>query len=197
MRAILVATLLIGIIAAPGQLDADSSHDKRGRHVRSSSAPKASSSTARTIALPRRPLNDPGKRVAPNSPRLSPYRAAPALRGARVRRFSSTVQVPRDRAARPPHRLLDGWQIRTIDGDTFWYGAERIRIQGIDTPELSESGGFEASQRLDLMLREGPVVIVPKATDKYGRTVAEVYVNDQNAARTLVDEGYSKPSYRP
>ena len=88
-------------------------------------------------------------------------------------------------------RVLNPWQIRPIDGDTFAYGWERIRIQGINTPEVSESGGFEASQRLDLLLREGEVVIVPKALDIYGRTVAEVYVNDENVAAILSREGHA------
>lgn len=89
-------------------------------------------------------------------------------------------------------RLLDEWRIRLIDGDTFAYGAERIRIRGIDTPEVSESGGFEASQRLDLLLREGPVMVIPQALDVYGRIVADVYVNDQNVAEVLNEEGYAK-----
>ena len=89
-------------------------------------------------------------------------------------------------------RLLDEWRIRLIDGDTFAYGAERIRIRGIDTPEVSESGGFEASQRLDLLLREGPVMVIPQALDVYGRIVADVYVNDVNVAELLIEEGYAK-----
>jgi len=90
-------------------------------------------------------------------------------------------------------RLLDEWRIRLIDGDTFSYGAERIRIRGIDTPEVSESGGFEASQRLDLLLREGPIMVIPQALDVYGRIVADVYVNNQNVAEVLKEEGYAKP----
>jgi len=89
-------------------------------------------------------------------------------------------------------RLLDEWRIRLIDGDTFAYGADRIRIKGIDTPEVSESGGFEASQRLDLLLREGPVMVIPQALDVYGRVVADVYVNNQNVAEVLKEEGYAK-----
>ena len=89
-------------------------------------------------------------------------------------------------------RLLEEWRIRLIDGDTFAYEAERIRIRGIDTPEVSESGGFEASQRLDLLLREGPVMVIPQALDVYGRIVADVYVNNQNVAAVLTEEGYAK-----
>ena len=89
-------------------------------------------------------------------------------------------------------RLLSDWKIRVIDGDTFAYGAERVRIFGMDAPEATEAGGFEATQRLDLLLHEGPVMIVPRAVDKYGRTVAEVYVNQQNIATTMISDGYVK-----
>jgi hypothetical protein len=98
------------------------------------------------------------------------------------------------RGARP--QVLDGWQVRLIDGDTFAYGSERIRIRGIDTPEKSESGGFEATQRLDLLLREGQILVVPEAVDKYGRVVADVYVNGRNLAEVLREEGYVKPEKR-
>jgi endonuclease YncB( thermonuclease family) len=89
-------------------------------------------------------------------------------------------------------RVLEAWKIRLIDGDTFWYGGERIRIRGYDAPERSESGGFEATQRLDLLLHEGPVVIIPQALDVYGRTVAEVYVDTRNVAEVMTAEGYAK-----
>ncbi|MBM4124301.1 MAG: thermonuclease family protein [Nitrospira sp.] len=92
--------------------------------------------------------------------------------------------------------ILNGWDIRLIDGDTFAYGSERIRIRGIDTPEKSESGGFDATQRLDLLLREGQIVVMPEAVDKYGRMVADVYVNGSNVAEVLRKEGYAKPGSR-
>ena len=57
---------------------------------------------------------------------------------------------------------------------------------------MSESGGLEATQRLDLLLREGPVFVVPQTLDVYGRIVADVYVNDQNVAEVLREEGYAK-----
>ena len=88
-------------------------------------------------------------------------------------------------------RLLSEWLIRPIDGDTFAYGSERIRIQGVNAPELADSGGFEAAQRLASLLHDGAVRIVPKAIDKYGRTVAEVFVDDRNVATTLKREGYA------
>ncbi|MBM4121310.1 MAG: hypothetical protein FJ249_01780 [Nitrospira sp.] len=133
--------------------------------------------------------NDPKK--------LASWRRA-ARQALYVRRLmlARLPQLASDNWSQARSQPLDRWRIRLIDGDTFAYGAERIRIQGIDVPELSESGGFEASQRLDLLLREGPVRIVPQALDRYGRTVAEVYVDDRNVAEVLRREGYAKPGSR-
>ena len=61
---------------------------------------------------------------------------------------------------------------------------------------MSESGGFEATQRLDLLLREGPVFVVPQTLDVYGRIVANFYVNDQIVVEVLKEEGYAKAMSR-
>src|SRR6266542_6798713 len=60
--------------------------------------------------------------------------------------------------------------IRVHDGDTFYVGAEAIRLRGIDTPELGEPKSRQARDRLADLLRQGPVTIVPRAQDVYGRT---------------------------
>lgn len=91
-------------------------------------------------------------------------------------------------------RTVDGRQIHVVDGDTFRYGAERVRLRGIDTPELNEPGGQAARQRLEEMLRRGPVRIVSRGRDVYDRLVADVFVDGQNVAEMLKVEGFSKPS---
>ena len=48
-----------------------------------------------------------------------------------------------------------------VDGDTFRYGAERVSLRGINTPELNEPDGQAAKLRLEELLRSGPVPIVP------------------------------------
>jgi len=92
-----------------------------------------------------------------------------------------------------PSITLDPWKVRVIDGDTFAYGADRIRLRGIDTPEKDQSGGFEATQRLDALLHEGAVTMVTDGLDPYGRTLADVYVDGRNVAEVLRAEGYAKP----
>lgn len=88
--------------------------------------------------------------------------------------------------------MLDPWKIRLVDGDTFWYGGERIRIRGYDAPEPFEAGGFEATQRLEWLLHEGEVRLYPHAQDGDGRTLADVYVDSRNVAEVMVAEGYAK-----
>lgn len=80
--------------------------------------------------------------------------------------------------------------IRVHDGDTFYTGTETIRLRGIDTPELGRPGGRAAASRLSALLHEGPVTIVPRAQDIYGRTVADVYVGDRDVAGVLRREGF-------
>ena len=90
-------------------------------------------------------------------------------------------------------RTVDGRQVHVVDGDTFRYGAERVRLRSIDTPELNEPGGQAARLRLEELLRRGPVRIVPRGRDVYDRLVADVFVDGQNVAEMLNREGYAKP----
>lgn len=94
--------------------------------------------------------------------------------------------------ARRPSRSVAAGRIRTIDGDTFANGGERVRIRGMNAAEMSEPGGFQARARLDQLLHSGNVTVAARGVDKYGRTVADVYVNGQNVAERLRLEGLAK-----
>ncbi len=86
--------------------------------------------------------------------------------------------------------------IHVHDGDTFYVGAETIRLRGIDTPELGHPKAAEATRRLIALLSSGPVTILPRAEDVYGRTVADVYVAGRDVADILRREGFEKPRPR-
>ncbi|MGH7276853.1 MAG: thermonuclease family protein [Candidatus Rokuibacteriota bacterium] len=113
---------------------------------------------------------------------------------------------PREHAHRKaPHRgaahfwrphTVPSSSIRVHDGDTFYTGAETIRLRGIDTPELGRPRSREAASRLIALVHEGPVTIVPRAEDIYGRTVADVFVRGYNVAEILRREGFEKPAAR-
>jgi len=66
-----------------------------------------------------------------------------------------------------------------IDGDTF-KTANRIRLENVDAPEMSQSGGSDAKQKLESLISGKEVVYEEQARDKYGRIVAQVWVNGKN-----------------
>ena len=92
-------------------------------------------------------------------------------------------------------RVLSTLQVHAVDGDTIRVGGERVRLRGIDTPEMSEFEGPAAKRRLEELLRNGSIRIVPRGRDVYDRLIADVFVNEQNVAQTLIAEGYEKPGF--
>jgi endonuclease YncB( thermonuclease family) len=89
-------------------------------------------------------------------------------------------------------------RVWVVDGDTFYLGAERIRLRGIDTPERGEPGAAVARWRLVQLLHSGaPVAIRRHGADAYGRTLADVYVGGANVAEILCREGFAKPPAAP
>ena len=124
---------------------------------------------------------------------LHPHKKPKGMRRSSSRSFRSLLR----RQALTPlsgiERTVDSLQVHVVNGDTFGYGAERLRLRGIDTPELNEPGGQAARQRLEEWLRSGPIRIVSRGRDVYDRLVADVFVDGQNVAEMLTQEGYAKP----
>ena len=83
------------------------------------------------------------------------------------------------------------------DGDTITVtnGAQKIRVRlaCIDAPETSQSPyGMEARRALQGLLPIGSqVTLRTKATDRYGRSVAEVLKGGTNINQSLVGSGNS------
>jgi len=70
-----------------------------------------------------------------------------------------------------------GERCLAIDGDTLVCNHQKIRLTNVYAAELNESGGRAAKQRLQLLIRSGEVTLRPLGRDRYGRTLAEVFVN--------------------
>lgn len=71
------------------------------------------------------------------------------------------------------------------DGDTIRIsGRDRaltVRLACIDAPETAQSWGKMATERLRQLLPQGqPVQIRPIEIDRYGRTVAEVFIGNSD-----------------
>jgi endonuclease YncB( thermonuclease family) len=91
--------------------------------------------------------------------------------------------------------------ITVIDGDTIRCGGERIRLTGIDAPELSrcptgrqyvKGDGQAAKHALANRLDRGEITIRRFGQDRYGRTLAAVYVDGVNAACAMLAGGHAE-----
>lgn len=83
-----------------------------------------------------------------------------------------------------------------IDGDTLDLDGKRVRLFGIDAPEISQEQGELARIRLMGILGSRPVTVEPIETDRYGRIVARVYDHSgQDVSRLMVARGFAR-AYR-
>ncbi|GAB3282592.1 thermonuclease family protein [Parahaliea aestuarii] len=95
-----------------------------------------------------------------------------------------------------PRFDLGGRVVRVSDGDTLSLldssgEQHKIRLYGIDSPELAQDGGRAARESLDRLAyqRQAGVVVVDR--DDYGRAVGTVYVGDNNLNLAQVASGHA------
>jgi len=87
----------------------------------------------------------------------------------------------------------------TVDGDTVWYKGEKIRLVGIDAPEVSNPScnreaalGRKATRRLSQILSRQKFTLMRSGKDRYGRTLGNFLMGGQPAGNLLVQEGLAK-----
>ena len=82
-----------------------------------------------------------------------------------------------------------------VDGDTLYVRpakggkAVSVRIDGIDAPEICQTGGVLALQALRQRVLWQQVLVVAKGHDRYGRLVAGIYVGNIDQGAELVAAG--------
>lgn len=89
-----------------------------------------------------------------------------------------------------------------VDGDTLWLAGDKIRLQDIDAPEISEPKcasekalGERAKRRLLELLNNGPITLVAtggRDRDRYGRLRRVVEVNGRSVGDELIREGLAR-----
>lgn len=92
----------------------------------------------------------------------------------------------------PSGQVYFGRVSRVIDGDTFiMEGPEaRIRVWGLDAPELSDPRGDAATQALRVLIADRPVRCVQRDQDNYGRIVAQCDIHDgRDMTRAMIESG--------
>ncbi|MDT0575054.1 thermonuclease family protein [Croceicoccus sp. F390] len=85
-----------------------------------------------------------------------------------------------------------------VDGDTFWFAGDKIRIADLNTPETSSPDcdaelvlGTKATDRLRELLNAGPfsLVAADRDEDRYGRKLRTVERGGQSLSEILIREG--------
>lgn len=88
-----------------------------------------------------------------------------------------------------------------VDGDTFWFHGEKVRVMDIDAPEthgprcVEEAAlGARATQRLQQLMNAGPFSLESgdRETDRYGRALRVVTRGGQSIGEMLVAEGLAR-----
>lgn len=89
--------------------------------------------------------------------------------------------------------------IRVIDGDTVVIaGDERVRLIGIDTPEIGQCGFDEAKQALEKLLASGTATFYSGTTsdkDKYDRLLRYIEVEGIDVGLNLISNGFAIARY--
>jgi endonuclease YncB( thermonuclease family) len=113
----------------------------------------------------------PDAKASPSATRRSPRVEIPA----------APVEVP------APFR----GKAYVIDGDTIEVNRVRIRLFGMDAPELSQAGGYKARSHMIRLAGGREVDVLPCAIDCHGRTVARVVVDRIDLSERMVLDGFA------
>ena len=84
--------------------------------------------------------------------------------------------------------VTDGDTINCLTNDKTQI---KVRLNQIDAPEKNQAFGTAAKQALSGYIFGKTVGLKTNGTDKYGRTIAEVFVGDQNINKAMVADGYA------
>jgi endonuclease YncB( thermonuclease family) len=94
-----------------------------------------------------------------------------------------------------------GGHASAVDGDTLRLGSVRVRLVGLDAPELDQtctradgtewSCGMEAKAFLAAALRHGDVDCARQGRDVYGRTLATCSVGGADIGAAIVGAGWA------
>lgn len=93
-----------------------------------------------------------------------------------------------------------------LDGDTFDCSGTRVRLKGIDTPEMRGhcppgkkcvKGNAVAAKKYLISLTRTTLTCHRYDVDKYNRIVAECFVGDVNLSCAMLESGHAERRYAP
>ncbi|EAK2503032.1 thermonuclease [Campylobacter upsaliensis] len=118
--------------------------------------------------------------------------------------LSFNAFLPQDFKEQNLEKELTGKVSRVIDGDTIELLAKtsktnpynhiaklKIRLYGIDAPELKQAYGKEAKEFLSALVLKQEVSLIIENKDKYDRFVGTIFLKGQDINKEMVKNGYA------
>ncbi|EAH8338305.1 thermonuclease [Campylobacter upsaliensis] len=118
--------------------------------------------------------------------------------------LSFNAFLPQDFKEQNLEKELTGKVSRVIDGDTIELLAKtsktnpynhiaklKIRLYGIDAPELKQAYGKEAKEYLSALVLKQEVGLIIENKDKYDRFVGTIFLKGQDINKEMVKNGYA------
>lgn len=84
-------------------------------------------------------------------------------------------------------------EVVVVDGDTIRIEHIKVRLFGMDSPEIGQKGGQDAREHLKGIIAHATLITCRVTSlDRYGRSVAKCYtINGQDICRAMVRDGYA------
>ncbi len=106
------------------------------------------------------------------------------------------IAMAQPSTAAAPHR--DRWLgvvTYVVDGDSVWVRPQQggkpisVRVDGIDAPEICQTGGDTARDALQRRVLGLQVVIEGRSRDDYGRLLARIILDGDDVGARMVKDG--------
>ena len=135
------------------------------------------------------------RRLLPSRERWGWLAAAAAVVGA------ATVLLGPARGPVPAGAPIAASELRVIDGDTIWWGDDRVRLIGYDAPEVASpqcaserSAGRAATAALRQAIgAASSIELAPiSRRDRWGRVLARLYLDGEDVADRMIGNGLAR-----
>jgi micrococcal nuclease len=90
-----------------------------------------------------------------------------------------------------------GLVTQVTDGDTVWVALPagskpvRLRLEGIDAPEICQAGGAEAKAALAERVLNRAITVKLRAIDSYGRRIGKMFDETEDIGARMVKNGHA------
>ena len=113
--------------------------------------------------------------------------------------FSARSQLQQQQQQQPQPEPLSwpGIVSYVVDGDTLHVrpmeggAVHKIRLIGIDAPEICQTGGVAARKALHERIHRRAVMVSPRGVDVYGRDLAAIYLSREDVGQWMVQRGHA------